>query len=57
MIKFHRCQDDRVGKVVQEFRALIEEGSIVFVAFEDEVLSLAQMKAGAKIFGNAADQE
>ena len=48
---------DGIGKVVQELRALIEEGGVVLVAFEDEMLALPQLKAAAEIFRNAANQE
>ena len=57
MIEFDRSENDGVGKVVQEFRTLVEEGGVVLVAFEDEVLALAEMKARSEIFSNAADQE
>ena len=42
---------------MQELRTFVEEGGVVLVAFEDEVLAFAEMKARAKIFGDATDQE
>ena len=57
MIELNRSEDDRVGKVVQEFRTLVEEGGIVLIAFEDEVLPLPELKTAAEIFGDAADQK
>ena len=57
VIELHRGQDDGVGKVVQEFRALVEKRGVVLVAFENEVLTRSQLKAAAEIFRNAADQE
>ena len=50
-------EDERVGKVVQELRTLVEEGGVVFVAFDDEGARGAQLKAGAEVFCNAADEE
>ncbi len=46
-----------IGKVMQELGSLIEEGGVVLVAFEDEGARGAQLKAGAKILSDAADQE
>ena len=57
VIELDGGEDDGVGKVVQELRSLVEEGGVVLVAFEDEVLALAEVKAGAEIFGDAADEE
>ena len=57
VIEFDRGQNDGVGKIVQELRALVEEGGVVFVAFEDEMLAVAEMKARAEILRDAADQE
>src|SRR5579859_1073870 len=57
VIELDRSEDDGVGKVVEEFRSLVEKGSVIFVAFEDEVLPRTEMEAGTKIFGEAADQE
>src|ERR1051326_2851925 len=45
VIELHRSQNDAVGKIMQEFRAFIEEGGVVFVAFENEVLAVAELKA------------
>ena len=57
MIKLDRGQNHCIGKVVEELGPLIEEGGIVFVAFEDEVLPRAEMKARPEVFGDAAYQE
>ena len=46
-----------MGKVVQEFGTFVEEGSIVFVPFQDEIFSLPQLKAAAEIFCDTTDQE
>ena len=42
---------------MQELRAFVEEGRIVFVALEDEVFSFAELKAAAEVFRDAADQK
>src|SRR5271169_5115919 len=57
VIKFNRRQDDGVRKVVQELWTLVEERSIVLIAFDDEVLPLSQLKAAAEVFRDSADQE
>src|SRR5579872_1516778 len=57
MIKLHRRQNERVGKVMQKLWSLVEESSIVFIALEDEVLTLSQLKTTTKVFRNPADQE
>ena len=57
VIELDRSQNDRVGKIVQELRSFVEESGVVFVAFEDEVLAGAEMKARTEILGDAADQE
>ena len=55
MIELDRGENDGVGKVVEKFRSLVEEGGVVLVAFKDEVLTLAEMKARSEIFGDASD--
>ncbi len=42
---------------MEEFWSFIEEGRIVFVAFDDEGARGPQMKAGAEIFRYASDEE
>ena len=57
MIEFDGGQNDGVGKIVQEFRTFVEEGGVVLVAFEDEMLASSQLKAAAEVFGDPANQE
>jgi len=57
VIELNVCEDQRVRKVVLKLRAFIEEGRIVFVAFDDECARGAKLEAGAEIFCNTADQE
>src|SRR5260370_29625103 len=42
---------------MKKLRALVEEGGVVLVAFENEVLALPEMKARSKIFCDSADEE
>src|SRR5207302_4489331 len=49
VIKFDRGENDRIWKVVQEFRDFIKESGIVLVAFENEVLDLSQLEAAADV--------
>ena len=57
MIELNRSKNHGIGKVVQELRAFVEKGRIVFVPFDDEVLPRFQLKAAAEIFRNPADQK
>ena len=57
MVELDVGEDERVGKVVQELRAFVEEGGVVLVAFDDEGARGAQLKAGAEVFRDAADEE
>ena len=38
MIELEVVEDDQFGEVVEEFGTLVEEGGVVFIAFEDDVL-------------------
>src|SRR5580704_578403 len=57
VIKFDRSQNDGVGKIMQKLWALVEESGVILIAFEDEVFALSQLKAAAKVFRDAANQE
>ena len=57
VIELNVREDQRVRKVVQKLRALVEEGGVVFVAFNDEGARGTQLKAGAEVLRNAADEE
>jgi hypothetical protein len=41
--------DERARTVVQKLRGLVEEGRVVLVAFDDEVLSLPFAEAAVEI--------
>ena len=57
VVEFHRSENSSVREIVQELRPFIEEGGVVFIAFQDELVSHAQRKRAAKVLGNSADQE
>ncbi len=48
---------DTLRKVVEELRALVEEGGVVFVAFEDVELGVREHRTLAEVFRQSADQE
>src|SRR5580704_2195134 len=52
VIKFHRRQDHGIRKVMQKLRPLVEESRIVFIALEDEVLALSELKTAAEVLGD-----
>src|SRR5262249_35085873 len=57
VIKLDGGKNDCIRKIMQECRTLVEEVRVVVVAFDNKVLARAEGKAGAEIFGDAADQE
>ena len=50
-------EDDHVGQVVQELGTLVEEGGVVLVSFDHEVLSIGHPEAAVEIAGDASDQK
>src|SRR4029077_10982797 len=44
------------GQIMDEFAALIEESSVVFVAFDNEPVAVRETRALAEIVWNAADE-
>ena len=56
MVELDVVHDDQLGHVVDEFAPLVEEGGVVFVAFEHDVLGIAETRPLAQVFGDAADQ-
>ena len=57
MVELDVGEDERVGKVVEELGAFVEEGGVVLVAFNDEGARGAELKAGAEVLCDAADEE
>jgi len=57
VIKLDVSQDQRIGKVVQELRSLVEEGGVVLVALNNEGTGGPQLKADAKILRHTANQK
>src|SRR5207302_4758481 len=50
-------KNQRIRKVVQKLRTLIEECGVILVAFQNKVLAIAEPKTAAEIFRDAADQK
>ena len=57
VVELNVRENERCGKVMEEFRAFVEEGCIVLVALEDEVAGGAELKACAEVLRDAADEE
>ena len=60
MIELDVGQDRRVGKVVEELRPLVEEGSVVLIALQQKrpragLCGRLHLEAGAEIFSYPAD--
>ena len=56
MVELDVVYDDQFRQVVDEFRALVEEGGVVFVALDDEILRLPQAGSLAEIRWNASNE-
>ena len=57
MIKLDVVDHHAFRQVVEEFRALVEEGRVVFVALEDGEFRFSEARAAAEVFRQAADHE
>jgi hypothetical protein len=57
MVKLDIIHYRDLGQVVHELWAFVEIGSVVFVAFDDEVVAPGHPKADAKILRDASNQE
>ena len=57
VIEFQIVHHQRARMVVHELGALVEEGRVVFVGFDDEERRIAEPRTHVEIAGNAADQE
>ena len=57
VIEFQVVQHEGPRPVVHELGALVEEGRVVFVGFDDEVAAAAEARGHAEVGRNAADQE
>src|SRR5580700_8995067 len=58
MVKFERREDELVGMVVEEFRRLVEEGGVIFVSFDDELVPATKAVAAvAEIGDDPANQK
>ncbi|MNY04797.1 hypothetical protein D3C86_1374940 [compost metagenome] len=57
VIELKVVQDGGAGAVVDELAALVEEGGVVFVRFDDEEVRWRQSRGDTEILRHAADQE
>jgi hypothetical protein len=57
VVELDRGQDQRVRVVVEELRRLVEEGGVVLVALDDEVVARTLAKRAAEVERDAADQQ
>ena len=49
MVKFNSVQENCLRAVVQEFRALVKKGRVVFISLNHKISAAAQTIAPAKI--------
>src|SRR5437763_3222736 len=57
VIEFDVIDDRDLRQVMHELRAFVEVSRVVFVTFNDEVITVSDAKADAKILHYAADEE
>ncbi len=57
MIELDVVYNPDIGQIAQKFGGFIEKGGIVFVALQDDIAVAADLKAAAKVVGNAADEK
>ena len=50
VVELDVVDDDALGQVVEEFRALVEEGGVVFVALEHVEFGVGEMCTVAEVF-------
>ncbi len=50
VVELDVVHDDALGQVVEELRALVEEGGVVFIAFQHVELRVGEMRAAAEVF-------
>ena len=56
MVELDVVHDDEFRQVVDEFRTLVEEGCVVFVAFDDEILRVPQTGSLSEIRRDATNE-
>src|SRR5215813_11945848 len=57
MIEFNVVDDSEFRQIVHELRTFVEVSSIVFVAFNDEIIAVRHPKADPEVLRHAADQK
>src|SRR5688500_12920555 len=56
VIELDIVDDDDFGQVVDELAALVEEGGVILIAFDDEELAVGETSALLETIGDAADE-
>src|SRR5205814_1822284 len=56
MIEFEVIDNRDLGQVMNELAALVKEGGVVFVAFDDEPIAVREPRALAEIVRDAANE-
>src|SRR5207247_1417385 len=57
VIEFDVVDDGQLRQVVHELRTFIKIRGVIFVAFDNQVIAVANPKAGAKVLYDSADQK
>ena len=57
VVEFDIVDDEDFGQIVEEFGPLGEEGAVVFVAFNDKMLALAEAVGAIRALRQARDEE
>src|SRR6266498_2186632 len=57
MVKFDIVYNRDLRQIVHKLGTLIEIGSVILVAFDDEVLTVSNAKTNAEVLRHAANQE
>ena len=57
VVEFDIVDDENFGQIVEEFSPLGEEGAVVFVAFNDKILALAETVGAIRALRQARDEE
>src|SRR5207237_1710347 len=56
VIEFDVVDDGYFREVMNELAALVEEGGVIFVAFDDEPVAFGEAGALAEVVGDATDE-
>jgi hypothetical protein len=56
VIELDIVYDHQFGKIVKKLRSLVEEGGVVLISLDNEVLRLPQARPLTEVRGNASDK-